>query len=809
MAGPMKDAMQVGDWTVHPDTNCLVRDGLSYSVQPLSMDVLLHLAERPGAVVTAQELIDRYWPNRIVGDDAVHRRIADLRKKLGDDARQPTYIDSIPKRGYRLIADVRSVTDSLVAGSQSSAWRSPGRVALTCAAAMLGILVLVLAMTGSRETGRDTAIEAALAHLENDRSQDAYDALHPFIRQADEHIVSVLEKVALPVSILTEPAGVDVAYRYAGSTAEWISLGKTPVDDALLPRGHFKLRFRNDVFMNATNPGVTFNTTGQVTRVIELPDTDIPDDMVFVAGGKYRFGAWGFIEEADLGGFFIDRTEVTNGDYFEFVEAGGYLDKTIWEPLIAVSDGALSWQVIRERFTDLTGKAGPASWQFGSYTPGDDHLPVVGISWYEAAAYLASRKKALPSVQHWLRAALGPMEWKYPIARDLVPHSNIGGTALLPVGSRPGAESHGAFDLIGNANEWTMSKISGEPATIGSSFRDPSWSYNFPVRQDAMYRGSDVGFRGMRRTAQSKFEPVGDIDSFADFATSIRRVSDEMFEGMRLIYAYDEGAVTVADVVTAAEFESDHWIRRQVMIPTERENDPMPVSIYLPRRHKPPFQSVIYLPPADSWSPGFRSESVALQDYQVDFVPMAGRALIWPVYSGSAERYDNFHSVLGPQRASLALDRNRRIRNEIGRIIDYLESSEEFDGSKVALMGLSHGAVIASYNLATEKRLKAAILYSVGIAPPIPIFASPQNDPNVYWARVSQPTLIINGRYDPLRPHRFVLEPLVELLATPAEHKSGQLYEAGHWPLPRYQMMRDSLAWLDRYLGPVDGPAID
>ena len=87
---------------------------------------------------------------------------------------------------------------------------------------------------------------------------------------------------------------------------------------------------------------------------------------------------------------------------------------------------------------------------------------------------------------------------------------------------------------------------------------------------------------------------------------------------------------------------------------------------------------------------------------------------------------------------------------------------------------------------------------------PNPVFANPQNDPNVYWARVTQPTLIINGRYDPLRPHHFVLEPLVNLLATPPESKKSLLYDSSHWPLPRYQLMRDSLDWFDQHLGPVD-----
>jgi hypothetical protein len=375
---------------------------------------------------------------------------------------------------------------------------------------------------------------------------------------------------------------------------------------------------------------------------------------------------------------------------------------------------------------------------------------------------------------------------------------------MQPVGTRTGAESHGAFDLIGNANEWTASASGYGKAAIGSSFQDPPWSYNFSRSVDPAFRAPDLGFRGMRGTTQSMPGPTLDINPFEDFATPVRRVSDEMFEGMRLAYEYHDGTVSAADVKTVSDVTFDHWIRRQVLIPTDRSGESMPVFLFIPRRYEPPYQGVIYLPPADSWSPGFRSESMSLEKNQMDFVPRSGRVLIWPVYSGSHERYDNFLALTGPERSVLALERNRRIRNEIGRVIDYLDSDDLFDGTRVALLGLSHGAIIASYNLATEKRLKAAVLYSVGIAPPNPLFANPQNDPNVYWARVEQPTLIINGRYDPIRPQHFVLEPLVQLLATPDEHKQSILYESAHWPLPRFQMMQDSLDWLDRYLGPVD-----
>jgi DNA-binding winged helix-turn-helix (wHTH) protein len=70
------------------------------------MEVLVHLAREPSAVVSIVELVERLWPRLESGRDAVHRSITELRRALGDDAKHPTYIETIPKRGYRLMRPV-------------------------------------------------------------------------------------------------------------------------------------------------------------------------------------------------------------------------------------------------------------------------------------------------------------------------------------------------------------------------------------------------------------------------------------------------------------------------------------------------------------------------------------------------------------------------------------------------------------------------------------------------------------------------------------------------------------------------------
>lgn len=796
-------AIKIGDWLVDRDKNSIIRGDLIRHLQPLSVDVLLYLARHRDRVVTTKELVDTLWTRRLVGDDAVHRRIADLRKNLGDDTRNPNYILTISKRGYRLIASVQAEGSD---PETPPASRRPLGRRVAIAVLVIGLVALALTIRAvNHRNDREIAVAIASAEslLARDEYQAAYEELRPVLEHGDVTVRSLVEKLVLPVSIFTDSPGIDIAYRYPAPGSEWRSLGVTPLHDVSLPRGHYKLRIGDRLLMDASNPGVTLNSADQARRVVEVPAEPPPDGMVYIPAGKYRLGAWGFIEEFDLGGFHIDRYEVSNRDYREFVDDGGYANPAYWQHLIDASDGRLTWAGVRRMFVDRTNRPGPGGWELGTYPAGEETLPVVGISWYEANAYLTYRDKVLPGAHHWLRAALGPMEWKYPFAPSLVPRSNVAAERLLPVDRESSADVNGTFDMIGNAAEWTALESGGSKAVIGASFRDPAWAYNFPQPLDPMQRADNIGFRGMRYAPDTATDPLPEFPLFNDFSGSIRRISDKTFAGMAHSFAYTSGTVNAAYVTVVGEQVHEDWTRREVLIPTSRPDDPLPVILFIPRRHAPPFQSVIFLPPADSWSPGFRSDSIDIANYQLDFVPRSGRVLIWPVYSGSHERYDNYHADSGAERGGRALERNRRIRDETGRVIDYLAGTPEFDGSSVALVALSYGATIAPMVLSTESRIQSAVIFSAGIAPPVPVFANPLNDPNVYWARVNQPTLLMNGRYDPIRPHQFVLNPLLGLLATAPDSRKIILYESGHWPLPRHLMMRDTTDWLDRFLGPT------
>jgi adenylate cyclase len=102
----MAHRFQVGAFVVEPDLNRLTRGDTVVSVEPKVLDVLVCLAGRPGEVFTKEEILREVWPDTHVTEEALTYSISALRRALGDDARNPHVIQTIARRGYRLIADV-------------------------------------------------------------------------------------------------------------------------------------------------------------------------------------------------------------------------------------------------------------------------------------------------------------------------------------------------------------------------------------------------------------------------------------------------------------------------------------------------------------------------------------------------------------------------------------------------------------------------------------------------------------------------------------------------------------------------------
>lgn len=100
--------VRIGEWWANRTTNELGRAGETVRIEPKAMEVLMALAAHAGEAVSREALLDAVWSGLVVGDDALTQSIIKLRKALGDNPRSPSYIETISKRGYRLIAPVQT-----------------------------------------------------------------------------------------------------------------------------------------------------------------------------------------------------------------------------------------------------------------------------------------------------------------------------------------------------------------------------------------------------------------------------------------------------------------------------------------------------------------------------------------------------------------------------------------------------------------------------------------------------------------------------------------------------------------------------
>ncbi len=103
---PTQPAFRVGDWTAIPARRLLRNGDGEITLEPRVMDLLICLARHQGDVVSGDQLVEEVWHGTIVSDSPIYQTLAKLRKALGDDHHAPRYIETIAKRGYRLIAAV-------------------------------------------------------------------------------------------------------------------------------------------------------------------------------------------------------------------------------------------------------------------------------------------------------------------------------------------------------------------------------------------------------------------------------------------------------------------------------------------------------------------------------------------------------------------------------------------------------------------------------------------------------------------------------------------------------------------------------
>lgn len=111
---PNTTVLRIGDWTVNSNSDQISRNGETARLEIRSLRLLLYLAEHAGEIVSIDELLNKVWTGVTVSPDSVYQAVTTLRRALGDDPKSPTYIATVPRLGYRMVATVTLIADHVL-----------------------------------------------------------------------------------------------------------------------------------------------------------------------------------------------------------------------------------------------------------------------------------------------------------------------------------------------------------------------------------------------------------------------------------------------------------------------------------------------------------------------------------------------------------------------------------------------------------------------------------------------------------------------------------------------------------------------
>jgi TolB-like protein/dienelactone hydrolase len=690
-------------------------------------------------------------------------------------------------------------------------WIIPALIALV---GMAALLTWTLQKRGQERWAREDALPRLQALIAADDYAAAFDLAREIERVTpnDPVLRQIKASFSAKVTLDTAPSGATVFYRpYAGGEEDWRLIGETPLVNVALPLGVGLWRLEKEghdtALLALRNPGLQLGNSPeadfrQMMRGVDLaiPLADAatsPEGMVLVPAIPAAIPSFGD-DPIDVPVFFIDRYEVRNRDFKEFIDAGAYAEADHWRDLPFGKGG--DWRSAVTAFVDLTGRPGPSTWRAGTYPDGTADHPVTGVSWFEAMAYCRFRGKELPTAYHWYRAAGGIVEYWESVSPAIVHGSNIGGRELAPVGRFGSIGPHGTYDMAGNAREWLWTEGSLGRWVAGGAFNDPPYLYLEPGHAPPTDRSAGSGFRCMR-TAQpgpaneDLRRPV--VAESVDYA-AMEPIGDTAYAV--LAQQLDYRATPFTPRFEQATSSNPAWTVERVTLPTGYDDTSFAVQLFLPTDRRSPPGVIFYFPHAgDLVGPvttgGF---DPAAGSIPLDFLLKSGWALAVVAFDRAFERQwsaERRRSMSSGDRTRL---QQRHWRVELGRTIDYLATREDIDARKLGVFAISFGAGAMLPMLAVENRIGAAVLYGGGtfLHSGLPATEQVYN----YLPRVTQPVLMLNGRWDIVGPLESQ-QRLFELLGSPADAKKHVVYEAGHGHLPRFQVEKETLDWFERHLG--------
>jgi len=648
-----------------------------------------------------------------------------------------------------------------------------------------------LHLASERRWARESAVTESAALRDAHRPMEAYQVLERAAGYlpSDSGIARALAARTQVVTVLSTPSPATVEIQdYTTPDSAWHRLGTTPLHNVKAPRGYFRWRLtipggQAGVLLAAPIPNdtmrFTIDTMSAGAGVAHVPEGRWADMIAFV----------GWVGPYHLPAFDIDRYEVTNRQYQEFVDQDGYGKKEYWKEKFLDHGHELSWDEAMRRFRDKTGRPGPSSWEGGHYPEGQADYPVSGVSWFEASAYAASVGKTLPTFAQWYEAS--PAD----LASYLAPLSNMEHSGPAPVGSFKGLGPYGTYDMAGNVREWSLNALDPDRRFIlGGAWMSANYIATDPEALSPFDRSAGNGIRCVRNLGPLPAEitrPIKPLDR--DFA-KYTPASDATLRGYQAMYAYRKGDLDAR--VEGVVRDAADWREEKITFNPAYGGERMAAYLFLPKKVRPPYQTVVFFPSARV--DGIENSKDLGDTEFFDYVVKSGRAVLYPIYKDTYERRTDNSLPGAEQQIDLTIQRYR----DVARSLDYLGTRADIDTTRLAYLGVSMGAAEGViYATLAQDRLKAVVFldggYFLGKAPA-------GGDQADFAPRLKKPLLMVNGRYDFTFSYERAQLPLFRMVGTPEADKRHAVLPTPHdVRADRAELVKEVLGWLDKYLGRV------
>ena len=662
---------------------------------------------------------------------------------------------------------------------------------------LLFIFLFFFRKINSTQKLLDEELPRIIQLYDKDKILDVYnltEKLHE-LNPNSEVINSYYNKSRRYIKLKTNVDGIKVSVKIKGDSL-FRKIGLTPIDSISVPR------IRDSYLLKLEHKGVSYVEKGDFPYIhnYTLPRTEfkIPVKHKAFLGKKFdRMWLQGVqFNNIEILPFSISKFEVSNKEYQEFLDNGGYTNPKFWDFPIIIGGRSYDFKSTVKLFVGKYGKAGPANWSYGKFPGGLDNLPVTGISWFEAKAYAKYRNLDIPNVFQWLYASGTGFSRIYDSM--VIDNSNFNSNQMREVTDTRGS-ANGINNIAGNVKEWLHNPFGDkkiEYSILGGSYQEPSYYVKNYASLPPLDRSIGNGIRLVKNLIENQNNSNKSLvvpDFYRDITTE-PNVSDEVFEIFKSQFDYKRNELNVSTKI-ADDFKPGYTLETFNLDTTYDSKEKLFGYIIYSNSYKDRYSPVIIVPSAGGLINKTVNELPNRLLSQFKYLIDEGYAIFHPIYFNTYSRERVINTWL-PNESEEYKEMIVKWGQDYKRSLDYLETRKDFKFKNLSYYGYSLGSRYANIFLAIDDRVKSAFIVVGGLRMQR---SKKEIDEHYYLRRVKTPIFHIVGKLDATLGYEDVYLPWKKLVGTDLKDlRTLELDGFGHG-IPKDTIVKYHKSWIEKY----------